>query len=100
MRRRSIRDMEISGPPPPPPPGPQRANRLAAGILLILLGVFGTPVAALAVLLSANACGAFGDGCEDYGKPADSFVPSLLALGLCAVAFVAGVVLVVASRRR
>ncbi len=64
-----------------------------------MFSVLATPVAALAVLLPANACGAFGDGCDDYGKTADSFIPSLIFLCLCVVGVAAGIGLIVSSRR-
>lgn len=83
----------------PPPTSPTNRRRVG-GILLLVFSVLATPVAALAVLLSANACGAFADGCDDYGKTADSFVPSLMFLCLSVTGVLAGIGLIVASRRR
>ncbi len=77
---------------------PDRRNSgwlMPIGILLGLFGAAGVGLGAIVALLTANACGAFADGCDDYGQPAPGFYPAVGLVLMCGAAAVAGLVMVV-----
>lgn len=93
--------------PPGPPPvatGPAPARRSMApvlGLLAVLGGVPAAAVCGLAWVLTVNPCGAFADGCEEYGETnAWSYLFLLAAVACLVVALVGLVVLVTSSARR
>jgi len=79
--------------------GPMPATR-RWGMVIGLGGVAGLPIAAFMTLATANACGMFGDGCDDYGQTGAGFEVALAALGVCVIGVVVGLVLAVIPRRR
>ena len=61
---------------PGAPDGDNRPRQLLQAVVGVLAVVIGLPVAGslfLSSLLSSNACGAFGDGCDDYGETGAGF---------------------------
>ena len=48
-------------------------RRRTVGTLAAMLGFLTAGFLALLTIASSNACGMFGDGCSDYGKPAPGF---------------------------
>ena len=71
---------------------------MAIGIMLVLVGMLGAPVCAVAALLTANPCGAFADSCADYGQTSTTAVVFGLGAVLSAGLLVAGVVMMLAAR--
>lgn len=65
------------------------------GLVIAGLAVVAGAIFALLTLLSANACGMFADGCEDYGKPADGFELFASLTFLSGLAFVGGMVMTI-----
>ena len=63
------------------------------GLIIGLTALVGLPISALITLLTANACGMFGDGCDEYGQTGDGFEVALAALGLSVIGVVVGIVL-------
>ncbi len=85
--------------PTPPPPG--RALVPVLGLLAVLGGVPAAAVCGLAWVLTVNPCGAFADGCEEYGETnAWSFLFLLAGLACLVVALIGLVALVASSARR
>lgn len=80
---------------------PRRVSWTAIGAAVAGIGFPASGVLFLLSVFSANACGMFGDGCEDYGKPAAEF--PFLAVGavlLLGVAFAGLIVAIVSAARR
>jgi hypothetical protein len=78
-------------------------NWVAGGIVIAALGLTAAVVSFLFALLTANACGMFADGCDDYGEPAPGFalfVASTIVAGGAAVGGVLVAVTATARRRR
>lgn len=81
-------------------PGPPRAAKPGGRALAV--GIIGLVVAAPATLglvvlaaLLANPCGAFADGCDDYGETSTSGVVAAGLAGLAALVTVAALVAIV-----
>lgn len=70
---------------------PGRFNWRAFGIVVAVLSLPAAAGFALLALLTANACGMFADGCDDYGKPAAGFSWFVAGTCLAITAFVVGV---------
>ena len=72
-----------------------------AGALTAALSVPTAGLLFLMSIFSANACGMFGDGCDDYGKPAPEFpffaVGAVVVLG---IGFAGLIVALVSHSRR
>lgn len=88
---------------PPPPRRRQGGVGIAVGAVMIVLGLIGVPACLVAALLTANPCGAFSDGCSDYGQTSTLAVGFMYGVMLSAGVAIAGFVLVIVSlvsRRR
>jgi phosphatidylglycerophosphate synthase len=73
------------------------------GVVLLTLGVIAIPISLAGVLLTANACGPFADGCDEYGK-SEPAAPWFLLLFFAAVlTIIAGITMCIMAgiaRRR
>ena len=81
------------------PPRRGSDGMLAGGIVLTVLAALGIPFFGLMALLTANPCGAFGDACDEHGQVGEGFGVSVALLALSIAGVVAGIVLIVVSRR-
>ena len=78
-------------------------NWVAAGGLTLVVALVIAAVALVLAVASSNACGMFGDGCDDYGEPADGFVffvATFVLSGAVAIAAFFGTVVAAAKRAR
>lgn len=80
------------------PDGRWRVGRLVAGIGLILAGVLWAPFCLFVALVTANPCGMFADGCDDYGKTSPTATAFLYAAFLAVPLVIGGSALAIASR--
>jgi hypothetical protein len=64
------------------------------GACIAVTSLVGLVISGVAVVVTANACGMFGDGCEEYGSTGAGFELALSAFFLCLVSAVGGLVLI------
>jgi hypothetical protein len=87
--------------PPTIHPGrPSRPGFIAAGVLAICGGIAAVPISLLGMLVTANSCGMFADGCDTYGQPAPGFELFGALFFIGPIAVVTGIVLCVQGRSR
>ena len=89
----------------PSRPADTRATAtIVVSILIVVLALGAAAFLFLLTLLSANACGPFADGCDDYGETAPGFgmfaVGTVLAITVAAVALAVAVTTAWRRRRR
>jgi hypothetical protein len=75
-------------------------GRVIAGLIMTIVTGFLALVLGAATVLSANPCGAFGDGCDDYGTTPVAFYVLLALTFLAIVLFVVGLVVAATGLRR
>ena len=80
-------------------PGRSPRRLIVAGFMITVVSGLLSLVFLLATLLAANPCGALGDACDDYGSASTDFVVMLALTVLTGVAFIVGIVLVIAGIR-
>jgi ABC-type Fe3+ transport system permease subunit len=79
-------------------PQQQRRPRKALLILGVVMSVISPIVTAIFLVLGAftiNPCGAFADGCDDYGKATTLGTTMFLLAGVAALGFVVGIAVVI-----
>ena len=87
--------------PPDFRPGrPSRPGLIATGVLAICGGVAAVPISLLGMLVTANSCGMFADGCDTYGRPAAGFEWFGALLLVAPIAVVTGTILCVLGKSR
>lgn len=84
--------------PPPTPPG--RALAPVLGVLAVLGGLPAAAVCVLGWVLTVNPCGAFADGCDEYGETNEWSYLFLLGAVACLGVAVLGLVALVTSTAR